>query len=292
MVRCGDALSINCVFNGSCFRFTCTGIVRSSQPDGVSHPGGVSQNDGPCKEIPDKRRQVDDVCHMEDEETLDDLDPDVGCQSNAKDVQSVDRTLYLLDRLDLGRLNDIHFNKAYSTAVQTLLSQSPPSHCGILDLTQGFSPLAVQALKLGADYAHVVTENATHKALLQAIAVSNSVDPNRLSFSGCNFHEYNREWSVIVSELVEPCGCLRQQVLEDIALARYVVSTGCFCCTITYQAFSSRQPAYLHSLLTPARRPRQRRSSNSNLLFVPSVKTNVGTRAFSVAAPTLELTPC
>ena len=57
-------------------------------------------------------------------------------------------------------------------------------------------------------------------------------------------------------------------------------------CTITYQALSSKQPAYLHSLLTPARQPRQLRSSNSNLLFVPSVKTN-GTRAFSVAAPTL-----
>ena len=59
-------------------------------------------------------------------------------------------------------------------------------------------------------------------------------------------------------------------------------------CTITYQALSSKQPAYsTHSRLTPAKQPRQLRSSNSNLLFVPNVKTNVGTRAFSVAAPTL-----
>ena len=56
-------------------------------------------------------------------------------------------------------------------------------------------------------------------------------------------------------------------------------------CTITYQTLSSQQPAYIHSLLTPARQPRQLRSSN--LLLVSSVKTNVGTRAFSVAAPTL-----
>ena len=55
-------------------------------------------------------------------------------------------------------------------------------------------------------------------------------------------------------------------------------------CTITYPALCSKQPTYLHSLLTPARQLRQLRSSNSNLLFVPSVKTNVGTRAFSVAA--------
>ena len=57
--------------------------------------------------------------------------------------------------------------------------------------------------------------------------------------------------------------------------------------TITYQALSSKHPAYLHLLLTPARQPRQVRSSNFNLLFVPSVKTNVETRALSVAAPTL-----
>ena len=58
-------------------------------------------------------------------------------------------------------------------------------------------------------------------------------------------------------------------------------------CTITYQALSYKQPAYLHSMLTPARQPRQLRSSGSDLLSVPRVKTNAGTRAFSVAAPTL-----
>ena len=52
--------------------------------------------------------------------------------------------------------------------------------------------------------------------------------------------------------------------------------------TITYEAVSSKQPAYLYSLLTHARQSRQLQLSNSNLLFVPSVKTNVGARAFSV----------
>ena len=44
---------------------------------------------------------------------------------------------------------------------------------------------------------------------------------------------------------------------------------------------------HLHSLLTPARQPRQLRSSHSNLLFFHNVKANVGTRPCSVAAPTL-----
>ena len=59
-------------------------------------------------------------------------------------------------------------------------------------------------------------------------------------------------------------------------------------CTMTYLALSSKQPAYLHSLLTPAR---QLRSSNSNLLFVPSVKTNADI-FFSCCPDSVELTPC
>ena len=72
---------------------------------------------------------------------------------------------------------------------------------------------------------------------------------------------------------------LHEEYMSDIALFLIFVQL----------PLSSKQPAYLHSLLTPAR---QLRSSNSNLLFVPSIKTNVGGRAISVAALTVELTPC
>ena len=57
-------------------------------------------------------------------------------------------------------------------------------------------------------------------------------------------------------------------------------------CTIAYQALSSTQPAYLNSMLTPTRNSRQLRSTSSNPLYIPQVKTKAGTRAFSVAAPT------
>ena len=57
-------------------------------------------------------------------------------------------------------------------------------------------------------------------------------------------------------------------------------------CTIAYQALSYTQPAYLNSMLTPARNSRQLRSTNSNPLYIPRVKMKTGIRAFSVAAPT------
>ena len=57
--------------------------------------------------------------------------------------------------------------------------------------------------------------------------------------------------------------------------------------TIPYQALSSTQPAYLNSMLTPARNSRQLRSTSSNPLYIPQVKMKAGTRAFSVAALTV-----
>ena len=58
-------------------------------------------------------------------------------------------------------------------------------------------------------------------------------------------------------------------------------------CTIAYQALSSTQSAYLNSMLTPARHSRQLRSTSSNPLYIPRVKTKARTRAFSVVTPTV-----
>ena len=58
-------------------------------------------------------------------------------------------------------------------------------------------------------------------------------------------------------------------------------------CIISYQALASKQPTYLNSMLTPARNSRELRSTSSNPLYTPRVKTKAGTRTFSVAAPTL-----
>ena len=57
--------------------------------------------------------------------------------------------------------------------------------------------------------------------------------------------------------------------------------------TIAYKALASTQPSDLNSMLTPARDSRQLRSTSSNRLYIPQVKTNDGTRTFSVAAPTV-----
>ena len=42
-------------------------------------------------------------------------------------------------------------------------------------------------------------------------------------------------------------------------------------CIISYQTLSYKQPSYLHSLLTPVRKPVQLRSSSSDIRLVPKV---------------------
>ena len=75
---------------------------------------------------------------------------------------------------------------------------------------------------------------------------------------------------------------------EISALTPYALSHNFFrICTTTYQALSSTQPTYLTSMLAPARNSRLLRSMSSNPLYIPRVKTKIGTHAFSVAAPTL-----
>ena len=56
-------------------------------------------------------------------------------------------------------------------------------------------------------------------------------------------------------------------------------------CYLTYQALTSGQPVYIRNMLQPSRKVRTLRSSDLDQLNVPRVRTAVGSRAFSVAAP-------
>ena len=56
---------------------------------------------------------------------------------------------------------------------------------------------------------------------------------------------------------------------------------------ITYKTIHTTQPAYLNSVLEHYTPARTLRSSDTNLLSVPRVRTCFGSRSFSVAAPTI-----
>ena len=78
---------------------------------------------------------------------------------------------------------------------------------------------------------------------------------------------------------------LRIGATDKLVLIRCKITTSS--CTIAYQALSSTQSVYLNSMPTPARKSRQLRSTSSNPVYIPRVKTKAGTRDFSVAAQTV-----
>ena len=55
--------------------------------------------------------------------------------------------------------------------------------------------------------------------------------------------------------------------------------------SLTYKTLRYKQPTYLHDLLHPYTPTRNLRSTNQNLLSVPNIKSAIGRRSFSFAAP-------
>ena len=132
------------------------------------------------------------------------------------------KALFTLDRHELSRLNDIDSNTAYCTALEKIRHRHFHSQSfSLLDVTPGFSILPLQALKIGAkDVGVLETANHSHAELLCCLASANGFSSNDVRFLSGNVEETEPEWDVIVTELVDHCGALTQQVLEQIALAR------------------------------------------------------------------------
>ena len=57
--------------------------------------------------------------------------------------------------------------------------------------------------------------------------------------------------------------------------------------TLTYKVQLTVTPAYLHSLLVSRAPDRSLRSGSAKRLIVPQTRTVIGSRAFSIAAPTV-----
>ena len=131
-------------------------------------------------------------------------------------------SIFFLERYEMSRLNNIDFNTAFCSAMQRLKQRTTSCDFRVIDLTQGFSPLGLQAVKLGASDVWINEDMPNNQLLLHCLTKANSIEDDTVQFGNKNLEENDGNWDVIITELVETCGALRQQVLEDIALARSV----------------------------------------------------------------------
>ena len=57
--------------------------------------------------------------------------------------------------------------------------------------------------------------------------------------------------------------------------------------TLTFKVVKFQKPAYIFDLIASYVPPRSLRSSNKNLLIVPDIRSEMGQRSFTFAAPTI-----
>ncbi|KAL9969315.1 hypothetical protein ACROYT_G021514, partial [Oculina patagonica] len=132
------------------------------------------------------------------------------------------------------RLNDSTFNKLYDEVISEAVKSTKPNvhaclynddpsrkiACNVLDITYGPALFSLFASKGNAD--HVLVLNPYNAAWIEHILHGNNLPPvvENSSRKLEEIAKEGRKWNVLVSDIVEPSGIIRQQVVEDIVFAR------------------------------------------------------------------------
>ena len=131
--------------------------------------------------------------------------------------------VFHLERTEISRLNNMNYNRLYIQALQKLISaRSNIGRCGLLDFCGGLSPLCIQMMKSGVGYGTILAREGLHP-LLRELAIINEVDLQSVHImdpQNMSDMDSTVEFHVLACDIVEPCGVLKQQILEDIALLR------------------------------------------------------------------------
>lgn len=132
-------------------------------------------------------------------------------------------SLFLLERTEISKLNNIHLNRMFCQALDRYVKEKLNSnvHLPLLDMCYGFSPLGIQNIKNGFTGASIVIREELHD-MFHRLAQINDIDMDYLNLvDPKDINQLQGEHSVIICDIVEPSGILRQRILEDLALLRY-----------------------------------------------------------------------
>ena len=133
-----------------------------------------------------------------------------------------DKYICLADHSDILYLNDIHLNRSYVKVLELLQKK----HGSVNPLFVMFNTtrlcfLALQARSMNFSPVTMVTSEE-HHGTLQNVMAANNLKPEEVTLLDISETDGDEEkYDAVIFDLVEPCGALRQQVLEDIALLRY-----------------------------------------------------------------------
>ncbi|KAL4640418.1 putative protein arginine N-methyltransferase 9 [Arapaima gigas] len=160
----------------------------------------------------------------------------------------------ILECSEIALLNNVHYHESFRRALDKLLTALRPQHIPqgdnsersngpadqegsageplyVLDVSEGFSVLALVAAQHGSVKAYSSVEKEQHQAVLALLARANGVQAEAVEFWLCRADDSDvttvlqrpsteKLWSAIVLDCVETCGLIRQKLMDRAALAR------------------------------------------------------------------------
>ena len=207
------------------FSITCRdNALWVNQVSVLKHSENMEE-DCSCTSISEQngsQNQANFPCYVKDIETS--LRP---CSSCSLLIRKSDQnTNYAVSSADLIGFNDIEFNTRLCMFMEfSLRKAAHTNNVSLLHLALSNSPTTLQALKLGVANVTLSPQNleSLNVEYMERICELNEIDIKRLTFCERHFDGHldsDDVFDMLLVDLVEPGGCMQQQVLEDIALAR------------------------------------------------------------------------
>ena len=172
--------------------------------------------------------QTDERTQCKETQPENDAWPYMNGSSNV--VEETSQSEFVLKREELGKLNNVVYMEAYHTALSRIRDKSTSqAEFSLYDISDGFSPFILCAAKMGASCVRATCCKSCDQEncrLMTHLARMNGVSPETLGLSEAEEQTADcdrQKWaSVLVTDFVEPCGVIQQQICQNLSLARYV----------------------------------------------------------------------
>ncbi|KAM4709360.1 protein arginine N-methyltransferase 9 isoform 2-T2 [Discoglossus pictus] len=166
----------------------------------------------------------------------------------------------VLESSEMALLNNVGYHEGFKAAITKVISslilrESPPCSNGnvlendnhsargtpadnplyVLDVSEGFSILPLIAAQLGHIKSYSSIDKEQHRIALEKLSERNGLDKESLEFWLSQLEadddplqrpKSDKLWSIIILDVIEPCGLIRQEVMEKAAIARCLLQSG------------------------------------------------------------------
>ena len=151
--------------------------------------------------------------------------PSIECIDSASKVGkyslSFPKLTSYAEQVDIEYVNDIQLNRHYCHVLESYRTQKPGSYLSLLYITPHLSFLGIQAARMGYNKVTMATPEE-HQNTLHQVAELNGCKRGEIVLTELSdLNDLEMQVDVIVCDVVESCGALRQQVFEDLVYHRY-----------------------------------------------------------------------